>query len=223
MGAGAIGAEATGAASARDDSPRRKRGYGWYVVQVQTGRELALCRAIEYVCDPANVAPDPADLDPSLDPEDPEAPEPRPLLKECFAPEFSTRRKYRGEWRDLQKPLLPGYVIVVTADPNPLSRRLRRIPKYARLLTMGETFVPLRPSERAWIEEFTREGERVVPISIAYRRGDTLVVTQGPLKGREGMVTRVIRKKCLAVVELTVGGKRVTTTVGLAVVPEQEA
>ena len=74
-----------------------------------------------------------------------------------------------------------------------------------------------------WMEEFSSEGKRMVPISIAHRKGDTLVITQGPLKGREGMVTHIIRKKGLVAMELSVGDKRISTTIGLAVVPEQKS
>ena len=136
---------------------------------------------------------------------------------------YEHRLKYNGEWRSVNKCLLPGYIVVITADPAALAARLRAIPKFTRLLTMMKTFVPLREDERAWLEECTKPKQRTIPISIAYRKGDTLVITQGPLKGREAMVTRVIRKKCVALVEIHVGNKTITTEVGLAVMPEEEA
>ena len=52
---------------------------------------------------------------------------------------------------------------------------------------------------------------------MAVRDGDTLLVTEGPLKGREGMITRVNRHKSLAFLEFQIGGKRVTTRVGLGI------
>lgn len=152
---------------------------GWYVIQVQTGREAQAIHAIERVCAEADLL---SDFD-------------EPLLTECFTPYFRTQHKFHGTWQYVEKRLLPGYVIAVT----------------------------MRPDERVWIEEFTSKHDRTIPMSFAYREGDTLVVTQGPLKGREGIITRVNRKKSLAFVELQVGGKRVTTTVGLGIVPKEES
>lgn len=177
---------------------------GWYVVQVQTGRELRSCQDILRICHEA---------DDRTNAED-------PLVKECFSPQFRTQSKFRGEWRYKDKTLLPGYVIVVANDPVRLSHTLRKVPEFTHLLEAGETFVPLRDDERAWMEEFTKEGKRTIPMSFGYREGDKLVVTRGPLKGREGMITRISRKKSLAFVELHVNGVRVTTTVGLGIMPK---
>lgn len=181
--------------------------FGWYVVQVQTGREQAMCEVIRRVC-----AEDQTD-----------GLSDAPLLEECFSPTYVHRLKYRGEWRDVERHLLPGYVVAVTSDPAKLARKLLGVRDFTRLLTITETFVPLREEERAWIDENTKAGERVIPISVGYRRGDTLVVTNGPLAGHEAMVDRVIRKKCVAVLKVHVGNKTVMTEVGLALLPEREA
>lgn len=180
---------------------------GWYVMQVSSGRERHLCQLIERACAAEDATSDEDGYH---------------LLEECFSPRYRTRLKFHGEWQDAEKPLLPGYVVAVTRHPHALARWLRKVPEFTRLLTMGEEFVPLREEERTWIDEWTTKGDRTVPISIAYRKGDRLVVTEGPLKGHEGMITKIMRKKCQAQVELNVGGKKISTTVGLAVVPESE-
>ena len=185
------------------------RKAGWYVVQVETRRERIAARAITYACAGATVGD--------------AAGRQQPLLEECFSPSFTHRMRVKGVWKDVDKTLLPGYVIAVTTDPDRLRRRLWRTIELTKLLYMGEAFVPLRDDERAWIDRWTTYGDRVNPISIAYRKGDQIVVTDGPLKGHEGMITRIIRKRCLAQVELHVNGKKVTTEVGLAVVPEADA
>ena len=179
------------------------RKAGWYVIQVQTGKEQAMCQLIERLCAEADLQ---SDADGAR------------LLEECFSPRFKTRHKFKGEWQDVEKLLLPGYVIAATIRPDALSLELRKVRELTKLLAVGETFVPLHEDERTWIETFTREGDRTVPMSIADKEGDTLVVTEGPLKGREALITRVNRKKCLAFLELHVAGKKVTTQVGLGIV-----
>ena len=175
----------------------------WYVIQVLSGKELEAAHTIERVCSEAE-----SDLAAT------------PLVEECFSPRYATRIKVRGEWRDISRPLLPGYVIAVTACPQELASVLHSIPRLTRLLTVGDDFVPLRTEEKAWIEEATKKGDRVVPISVAVGKGDAFTVTEGPLKDREGIVTHVNRHKCLAVVELHVGQITIRTKVGLAIVPE---
>lgn len=178
----------------------------WYVIQVQTGKEQAMCQLIERICAEADLQ---SDADGAC------------LLEECFTPKFKTRHKFKGAWQDIEKLLLPGYVIAVTAHPEGVSLELRKVRDLTKLLAVGETFVPLHEEERVWIETFTKQGDRSVPMSLAYKVGDTLVVTEGPLKGREAMITRVNRKKCLAFLELHVGGKKVTTQVGLGIVSDR--
>lgn len=199
---------------------------GWYIVQVETGRERLICRMIDHIFNGVMVAGERVyDTNPfsATATTGPAPDDAQPLIEECFSPTFIHRLKLKGEWVDVEKRLLPGYIIVVTTNPAAVATRLRAVPKFTRLLVQFQEFLPMRADERAWLEEATRPKDRVIPISIAYRKGDTLAITQGPLKGREAMITRVIRKKCLAVVEVHIGNKTITTEVGLAVVPEEEA
>ena len=179
---------------------------GWYVIQVHAGREQAMSEAIRRACD--ETAADDGE---------------EPRLEECFSPTYVHRLKYHGEWRDFERPLLPGYVVAVTSDPVALIHKLHRIREFSRMLTMAETIVPLREEERAWIDENTTAGERVIPISVGYRKGDTVVVTEGPLKGREAIIERVIRKKCVAILKIHAGNVTITTEVGLALLPQKTA
>jgi len=189
-------------ASARREYSLMARS-SWYVVQVKTGKEEYSCRAIMRASEDDDYG--------------------RPLVEECFSPTFVHRLKFHGEWIDVEKPLLPGYVVAVTSDPAELSRKMLAIPSFTRILTLSESFVPLREDERMWIEGFTKPDDRVVPISIGHREGDVVVITDGPLKGREAMIVRIIRKKCLAVLELHAGNKTITATVGLALLPKDES
>lgn len=142
-------------------------------------------------------------------------------LEECFTPRFCGRKKWKDGWRDVEYPLLPGYVIAVTDTPAALAELLRGINGMCRLVSSGDAYTPLDDGERAWVEAQTNRGDRVVPMSFGYKEGDNLVVTSGPLKGFEGRIVRVDRRNCLAHLEFHVGEKTIKTSVGLAVVPKQ--
>ena len=176
---------------------------GWYVVQVETGREQGACEAIER----AGRLADGRDAGGG------------PLVREAFSPRYTSRFKLHGEWRDEERRLLPGYVVVVTEEPWRLAQALRGVPGFTRVLKAGETFAPLKDEDRGWIERWTTEGDRTIPMSVAYKAGDRIVVTEGPLKGREGLIKKVRRRQCLAELEIRAGTMTIRTTVGLAVLP----
>lgn len=211
------------------------REAAWYVIQVETGREQRFCASLQRLCDEVDRLSvskldeeellesdltsergiDAAkDIDRSADD--------FPTLEECFSPRFATQRKVRGEWEPIERNLLPGYVIAVTRNVDALAQILRMMPGFARLLTIGETFVPLREDERKWIESYTKEGEHVLPMSMAYKDGDHVVVTSGPLVGREWQIVRINRSKSVAHLEMYIAGKRFVTTVGLGIVKKAE-
>lgn len=209
----------------------------WYVIQVQTGRELAACKDIVRACRDVEEAGlragcrDEESVCTTADggsPRDTSASRARraakyPLIEECFAPRYATRHKVHGEWVDDELLLLPGYVVAVSRRPADLAYALRRVSGFTHLLRMGETFAPLSDEDRTWLDRWTKEGDRTIPMSVAYKEGDTVVVTEGPLKGKEATITRLNRRKCLAHIELRVGRMTVHTTVGLSVLPPATA
>lgn len=175
------------------DVPRGKSVAGWYVIQVPTGKEEALCQTVQRVAGPT-------------------------LVNECFTPRFATEKKVRGEWVPVESLLLPGYIIVVTSDPQSLYEKLRLIEDFTRLLRLGDTFCALEDADCAWMAEFTREGDRTVPMSMGIVENDRVVVFRGPLKGREACITSVNRRKSLAYIEFEMCGRRIKTRVGLGIV-----
>lgn len=179
----------------------------WYVVRVESRRERVACSEIEEAARALELREGRGEQ----------------ILSELFWPRFATQRKSGGEWRRVERPLIPGYVIAATSEPSALARALRLAASPMRVLTFGGAYVPLLAEERAWIESYTGRGERVVPMSVAYKEGDTLVVASGPLKGREATIVRTVRSKNLAHIELHVGGLRIKTVVGLGVLPKEKA
>ena len=170
----------------------------WYVVQVTTGREAAMAELIGRVV-------------------------PAELVEECFSPRYETERKVHGAFERVERTLLPGYLIAVTREPAELKRYLDTLPEFARVLTMGERYVPLRKDEMEFISAFTERGERVVPMSNAIKDGDCVVVTEGPLVGHEGLISRIDRRKSTAYLTFDICGRSVETRVGLAIVSASAA
>lgn len=169
----------------------------WYVIQVQGGREEAMAQRIERLV-------------------------PREILDEVFYPQYMTEIKVRGTWQQVQKPLFPGYLVCITRDPRAVEHRLLAMDGFARVLAQGDEFVPLAREEQELIGRFTHRGARCVPMSEAFKDGDRVVVTGGPLLGHEGLIKDVNRHKCTAYLEVDLCGRRVSTRVGLAVLSKEQ-
>ena len=173
-------------------TPVQSRENRWYVIQVRRGSESVMAELLGRVvpCD---------------------------VLDECFFPQFQTEMKVRGQWIPCTRPLFDGYLIAVCRDPEALEDALTHIPEFARVLTMGGQFVPLAREEVELIGGFTSRGARVVPMSYAIKDGERVVVTSGPLVGREGLITSINRRKSLAFLETDLCGRKVAIRVGLGI------
>lgn len=140
------------------------------------------------------------------------------LLQECFIPECETMKRYRGEWHKQVETLFPGYLVVLTDQPEALALELRKIPRFTRLLGNGDIFIPLNDREIAFFEAFTDVESRTIAMSEGIVEGGRAVVLKGPLKGREGMIKKIDRHKRLAYLEMDMMGRRKTIKLGLEIV-----
>ena len=170
----------------------------WYVIQVLKGREDAMAELIGRVV-------------------------PVDEMSECFSPKYATETKVRGRWTPIVRNLFPGYLIAVTDDPLAVEQRLLKLEEFARVLRQGDKFVPLEREEVELIGGFTERGDRAVPMSRALKMGERVVVTEGPLVGREALIKSVNRHKNCAVLEVDFCGRKMTTRVGLAIFSEPDA
>ena len=184
----------------------RDRKTAWYVIQVRTGMEDAMCRRIERMCL-----------------EHDETAENRRAcvgLRECFSPRRMGQRKWKGEWQDVEYPLLPGYVIVDAENSDRLAEAIRGIRDLCKMLSDGETYLPLDDNERMWMNRKTERGNRIIPMSFARKVGDRIEVTDDSvLYGYEGIIKKIDRKNSLAHIEIHVGPITIKTKVGLGIIP----
>lgn len=130
------------------------------------------------------------------------------LLQECFIPQYEIMRKYRGEWHRAVEILFPGYLVVLTNQPAQLASELRKVPLFTKLLGNNDVFIPLNDQEVSFFEVFTAPEQRVVTMSEGVIEGDRVVVLEGPLKGRAGMIAKIDRHKRLAYLNMDMMGRK---------------
>ena len=95
---------------------------------------------------------------------------------------------------------------------------LRTLQEFCRVLMQGGAFQPLAKDEVEIIGRLTCTGHRVVPMSLGFKDGDEVVVTEGPLLGHEGRICGIDRRKSVAYLEFDICGRHVRVRIGLAVV-----
>lgn len=165
----------------------------WYVVQVVGGKEKHVLELMQtFVVDG--------------------------LMEECFIPQYEIMKRIRGEWRKRLEVLLPGYIFVVTKDPDKLAFELRKVPAFTKLLGNNDVFIPLADQEVAFINAFTEPDHRVVEMSEGVIEGDTIVILNGPLMGQTGLIKKIDRHKRLAYLEIEIFGRTKSVKVGLEIV-----
>lgn len=147
---------------------------------------------------------------------------PKGVISSCFIPVREVKKRRGGEWKTERELLFPGYLFVETSEPELASERLRELPLFMRVLAdVGGEFLPLGDDETSWIRSLTTERSHVVEMSEGVIEGDRVIVTQGPLKGREAQITKVDRHKRLAWLDMRMFGRTKSIKVGLEIVSKR--
>lgn len=141
------------------------------------------------------------------------------VVEDCYTPAYEAMRKVRGEWRLCRGVLFPGYIFVQTADSAALAHELACVPAFTRLLGSGDDkFIPLTDDEVAWLNAFANIQTHVVEMSVGVIEGERVLVTKGPLRGREAQIARIDRHRRIAELEVRMFGRTKRIKVGLEIV-----
>lgn len=165
----------------------------WYVVQVVGGREKHVLALMQKL-----VAGD--------------------LLQECFIPQYEIMRKTQGVWKKRVEVLIPGYLFVVTDQPERLMVELRKVPAFTKLLGNNDVFTPLSDQDVSFFETFTEPCYRTITMSEGVIEGDGIVILRGPLMHQMGLIKKIDRHKRLAYLEMNIMGRKKIVKLGLEIV-----
>lgn len=163
----------------------------WYVIQVMTGDEkvtIDMCKAIVQDDD----------------------------IYEFFIPEVDRKKRIKGKWYNIRKPMFPGYVFISTERMKELYEKLKNVPKLTKVLGTDHTVTPISQSEENLIKRLTNK-QHIAEISVGYIEGDRLIISEGPMMGMEAMVKKIDRHKRIAVLSVTMFGNSTDVTMGLEV------
>lgn len=107
-----------------------------------------------------------------------------------------------GVWTSVRKPLLPGYLFLYAKEELPVYR-IQELPDVLRFLSYGGEF-RLGGEDLKFAKWVLKYGG-LIGLSQAFREGDHIVVTGGPMKDYEGSITKVDKRKRIAKVHVAIG------------------
>lgn len=129
----------------------------------------------------------------------------------CFHLTRLRNKKYGGKWRIVREALLPGYVFVVTDEPEQLYRELRKAPGCGLLGDSGGGVATLGRREADFMKKISGSGSRVgeIPLSrIAVGEDGNIAVLSGPLLSVGDRVRKIDLHRRTAEVEAELMGQK---------------
>lgn len=182
-------------------------GYMWYVMQVASGREGHTVLLMERILSQG-------------------------ILENCFVPMRRMKKKYEGRWREVREKLFPGYVFLISEQPQLLYDELKQIPALTKLLgSCEEYFTPLSEKDAEFLmklqsiqnikDEEKDIGAATVDLSkVAVGENQRIKIISGPLKNLEGQIKKINLHKRIAVVEAEFMGNKSLVHLGIEIVDE---
>ena len=163
----------------------------WYVMQVRTGGEFYMKQQCERLISPE-------------------------AAEKIFIPLTERKIQRRGEWRLEKFPLFPGYMFVITDQIDLFRMEMKRLFGFKRLLGADGEIISLTTAEVTFMDCFGGK-EQIVGMSEGFIENDKVVITSGPLVGREGLIRKIDRHKRKAFIEIEMFGRSQKVEMGVEI------
>lgn len=132
------------------------------------------------------------------------------------------KRKFRGEWKEVEKRVFPGYLFVVTKEPEKLFTSLKKVPKFTKLLGVEDNFIPISRDEEELLEKLLgKTSPSSIDMSYGVIENDEVMVIDGPLKGLEGRISKIDRHKREAYLDVEFMGEIRQMRLGLEIIEKR--
>lgn len=128
-----------------------------------------------------------------------------------FVPVYEEVLRSGGKSRISFKKLFPGYIFIETDKPEEVSRYLRKIPDFSRLLGTKEddnlfSFVPVEANDEAFLKDLFADG--IMHVSyVQLSKTNRIERVVGPLARYRNHITKLEIRHRMAIVEAEVFGK----------------
>ena len=169
----------------------------WYVFYVQTGREQIACDFLNKLFNKEESI--------------------------AFIPQAQLIYKTSKFIRKELKPLFPGYVFVDSAlDERAFITQAYKVIRFSKCIVklLGREnidYMKITDNEKSFLLDFCTDGY-VTKESKGFIIGDKIVVTSGPLEGKESIIRRIDRHKRRAEIDIEFLGDKRRVSVALEII-----
>ena len=123
-------------------------------------------------------------------------------------------------WHIQERILFPGYVFLITQNPEKLVNGLKKVIGLTKLIGTGDEIVPLVQEEIDLLMKIGTD-KQLVEMSSGIIENDRVQILAGPLMGMEGNIRRIDRHKRTAYLEIEMFGRTVEMKVGLEIIRKE--
>ena len=145
------------------------------------------------------------------------------VCKNLIWPRRSLTERRLGKVRTSLKPLYPGYIFYTGDEIGPkLHWIIRRTPGFFRFLKDNRNIEPLRGKDLEVLSHFLKFGEVADKSMVHFDENNRIVVDSGPMKGLEGLIVKVDRRKGRAKIRLSLNENSLLVDLGFDVIKSAE-
>ncbi|MCF6334755.1 MAG: antiterminator LoaP [Spirochaetales bacterium] len=125
--------------------------------------------------------------------------------------------------RETLAPIFPGYLFFMGEKLSPeVYWLLRRTPEFVRFLKSNQNIEPLEGSDKDLLMHFLNFGEIVEKSKVWFDENKKIRVLSGPMKGLEGRIIKVDRRKKRAKISLSLYRESFTIDFGFEILGKVE-
>lgn len=111
-----------------------------------------------------------------------------------LVPKRKLRERKEGIWNEKVRILFPGYVLLNGDVSTSEYYKIRSTPGLIRVLQDGSGLLEIHESEIQIINKLVQDGD-VIGTSGILLEGEKIIVMDGPLKGLDGLIEHLDRRK----------------------------
>lgn len=111
-------------------------------------------------------------------------------------PRRNLKIRRKGEWENIVSPIFPNYLFLETGQFNLyIFDSFKKIPGFYRFLQSNNNIISLSKGDKETLTHFLSFGEIVDKSLVVFDKNNRIQVVSGPLKGMEGSIVKVDRRK----------------------------
>ena len=135
---------------------------------------------------------------------------------------YRKKKYFHGGKASIVKELIfPSYIFIETEDIEGFVSQIDRFPGFKVVLHTEDGYSPIYKHEEYILTKMLNN-EDVIDISEGYMEGDRIIVTKGPLQGFEGDIKKVIRRRGLVILEMTIFNRTTEVRLGLELIERKK-